>query len=120
VNSIDDIPGPFKTVEDAQGEVSAFIQKLHKLIDDELTDFAEQFTMRAHYDLATVLQDAATAGGSLDAIENTPEYDLFYANSSMVIQHVLDKFRQEWASNIYGTIQWKIRQQERALVGAPD
>jgi hypothetical protein len=119
---VEPLPNPFKTKEDAEGALDAFVRELHNNIDDELTTFATHFTARMHPELAETMRRILLddlQGHSIDAAEESPEYQLYFAFESEVIRSILMKLVNDYSPNIYGMIQWKIAQRERAMVGAP-
>ena len=119
---VEPLPDPFKTKEDAEGTVDAFVQRLHSGLDDELTEFAGHFVARMHPELAETMRRVALddmLGHSIDAMEESPEYMLYHAYESEVIRSVLMKLVNDYSPNIYGQIQWKIAQRRRAMEGAP-
>jgi hypothetical protein len=113
-------PRPFMTVAEATAEVDVFIGRLHDSLDDTITEWAEEFITRVNPELSSVIDDVVHSGSSIDALEATPEYDLFYATLSSTITHVLRKFAEQWDPYIYGQINYRARQRERAMEGAPE
>ena len=121
-NTPEPLPNPFKTKEDAEGAFEAFIGQLHSMIDDDLTDFVTNFTSRMHPELAESMQRMMLTdegGGSIDAMEESPEYQLYFAHESDVISALLRRLVEDYSPNVYGSVQYRIHQRERALIGAP-
>jgi hypothetical protein len=115
-------PSPFKTKEEAEAVFEAFIQSLHQQFDDQLNDFADEFVSRMHPELGEFMAkvlETDEAGPDTNALEESPQYDLYYSYLSDTVRAVFLRLMNDFGPNIYGAIQHKESQRERALIGAP-
>jgi len=112
-----------KLSEDARADFDAFVNECSALLDDKVTEYAEQFVMMAHPELNKTLNEIQRkdrAGESIDELEGSPEYELYWAEVSEVVMAVYVRLLNRNRPNIFGRLQHDETAFSRHMARGPD